>query len=289
MGCIARCYLRCFVMALIAGGREVIAGKMARVHWRRDSSWADRGRWAAASVIGDALGQWALDVTNSSGPRSCLVIAPHPDDETLACGATLARKVEMGTPVRVLVVTDGSRWPPDRDADENAATRHAELRRACSVLGIDEDTVTHLLLPETRLHAELDGVTDVIADAVRQMSPDDVFTTSPADPHADHAAIGLATRRAVGRSPARLLEYGVWQWEHPRSWIRTMQTSKRPEAVATTGFLEKKRAALSEYRSQLAMSGLEDDEHTMSRLLLHHFLGRREIFFPVRLGSDSGA
>ena len=60
--------------------------------------------------------------------RPCLVLAPHPDDETLGVGATIMRKVDAGTPVHLVVATDGSKSPPG-DPAAVTALRSAELRR----------------------------------------------------------------------------------------------------------------------------------------------------------------
>lgn len=49
----------------------------------------------------------AIDRTATTADRPCLVLAPHADDETLRCGALIARKRASGTPVWVVVATDG--------------------------------------------------------------------------------------------------------------------------------------------------------------------------------------
>ena len=40
--------------------------------------------------------------------RSTLVVAPHPDDDVLGCGGTIARKRSLGVDVAVVVLTDGA-------------------------------------------------------------------------------------------------------------------------------------------------------------------------------------
>ena len=69
--------------------------------------------------------------------RPLVILAPHPDDETLGCGALLFDAAAQGTPCHVICVTDGTRshpgsrrWP----APVLAATRAAELRAACAIL-----------------------------------------------------------------------------------------------------------------------------------------------------------
>ena len=63
---------------------------------------------------------------------------------------------------------------------------------------------------------------DAVSDLVKSSSPDDVLVTSEADPHSDHAALGEATRRALAGTGVRLCVYPIWQWERPRSWMRTL-------------------------------------------------------------------
>lgn len=252
------------------------------MHWRENATLPDRARWLSSTVVGNVLSRWAVDVTIQSSRRSCLVLAPHPDDETLACGATLARKLEAGTEVHVLVMTEGETWPPDRDPQDNAAIRVAELRRATRVLGLSDSAVVHQRFPETQLHTVVEALSDAVADAVRQLGPEEVYTTSVTDPHSDHAALGRATRRALAGASARLLVYPIWQWERPRSWLQTLGDTSRPEAVTTAGYLDRKRSALRQYSSQIVMSDIERRPNTMGPLLLRHFLATREVFFPVR-------
>src|SRR5271157_4034878 len=45
----------------------------------------------------------ATDMTAQTTTRSCLILAPHPDDETLGCGATIMRKLSSGSSVQVVI------------------------------------------------------------------------------------------------------------------------------------------------------------------------------------------
>jgi LmbE family N-acetylglucosaminyl deacetylase len=241
-----------------------------------------------SKVVGSSIGRTGTDVTATTVHRSCLVLAPHPDDETLGCGATIMRKVDASIPVHVLVLSDGSTWPPGRDPADNISTRDAELRSACKLLGLEADDVSHLAFPEQGLEQVPNELVDSVADAVRQRRPQEVLTTSDADPHPDHAALGAAARRALAGRQVRLLAYPVWQWDHPRSWLRTLRASSRPEVVRTSGYLERKRAAVAVYRSQLSAASGGDltGGYGLSPRFLHRFLGPYEMFFPIPEGAS---
>jgi LmbE family N-acetylglucosaminyl deacetylase len=240
-------------------------------------------KFPVSTLVGVRMGRSGVDATSATARRSCLVLAPHPDDETLGCGVTIMRRLDAGTAVRVAVVSDGSTYPPHKTAAQNIADRDAELRAACKVLGLDDDAVTHLSFPETKLHLAGDALVDAVADLVRANPPDDVLVTSEADPHSDHAALGVATRRALAGSTARLCVYPIWQWERPQSWFRTLQASSRPERIRTAGYRERKQRAISVYRSQLttAAGGELTGGLGLTPKFIRRFVGADEVFFPV--------
>src|SRR3546814_5350296 len=89
--------------------------------------------------------------------RNALVIAPHPDDEVLGCGGTIARLTSGGAQVHVAIVT---RAGPDRFDPELADTGVAEARAAHACLGVADphflkfpaaglDRVAHANTPTT--------------------------------------------------------------------------------------------------------------------------------------------
>ncbi|HVC71019.1 MAG TPA: PIG-L family deacetylase [Acidimicrobiales bacterium] len=236
-----------------------------------------------AAWIGESMSRRGTDVTASTGRRSCLVLAPHPDDETLGCGATVMRKLDAGSAVQVVVISDGATWPPWRPREENIAVRDAELRASCRVLGLPEEAVTHLAFPETQLDSAGDALVDAVADAVRSHGPDEVFVTSEADPHSDHAALARATRRALTGGGVRLLAYPVWQWERPRSWARTVAAASAAETVSSAGYLERKRTAVEVFHSQMSEAAGGESTEGLRPAFLRHFLSGREMFFPVPL------
>jgi LmbE family N-acetylglucosaminyl deacetylase len=160
----------------------------------------------------------ARDETTTTAGRSALVLAPHPDDETLGCGATIMRKLAAGTPVTVVVLTDGRHSHPSLDPDALAALRHREMAEAGRRLGLPSESVRWGGFADGGLTAHEEEVTTLVEKLIGELSPDEIYTTCAAEPHPDHAALGRAARRAAGSanrlnaSAVRLLEYPVWLW-----------------------------------------------------------------------------
>ena len=86
------------------------------------------------------------------GAGTVLILAPHPDDESLGCGGLIAACCDAGRPPFVLFLTDGTgshprslSYPPDRLRE----TRQTEARRAMAALGLGRDRIAFLGLPDT--------------------------------------------------------------------------------------------------------------------------------------------
>lgn len=242
----------------------------------------------------------AEDLTGALGGCSVLVVAPHPDDETLGCGALIARLVEGGTPVDVLVVTDGrgshpaSALPPA----DLAAIRAAECVAACGRLGLPPDRVHALGIPEGLLAERTAELVERLTVLIERSAVTDLFVPSALDWHPDHQLVRAAgVRVAAARPTVRLLEYPVWFWADgpwashdggstlQRAWrfaaepVTTLLTL-RPVLVRTAeAHRDAKRRALEEYRSQVSNLTGEPDWATLDEAFLEDFLGDAEVFF----------
>ena len=182
--------------------------------------------------------------------REVAVIAPHPDDEVLGCGGTIARLAAAGSRVHVITVTRGQ--PPhfDQDAvDEVTAQAAAAHRR----LGVHQ---SHFLdLPAARLdtvgQAEVNAQVGALLD---QVAPDLLFLPFYGDIHHDHriafTAAMVWARPRHSRTPA-----SIWAYEtlSETNWFAPPATpSFIPTAfVDISDTIEAKLAAFACYGSQL--------------------------------------
>jgi LmbE family N-acetylglucosaminyl deacetylase len=136
-----------------------------------------------------------------------LVIAPHPDDEILGVGGTIARLTKAGHEVFVAVVTTGR--PPDYSAAETARVR-AEAARAHALLGVAD--IFWLNLPAARLAETSHAVqNEALGKIVKQVEPATLFVPFAGDIHMDHQLTFLsamvAARPHQAAYPGTILAY----------------------------------------------------------------------------------
>ena len=134
--------------------------------------------------------------------KPVLVVAAHPDDEALGCGATMARMAAEGAKVSVLFLADGetSRFGSNRDA---VIGRQKAAHQACAVLGASD--VTFHQFPDNRLDTvALLDIVRVIEAALERLQPFMVLTHHGGDLNIDHRranqAVVTACRPLRGRS-----------------------------------------------------------------------------------------
>ena len=119
--------------------------------------------------------------------ETILVVAAHPDDEVLGCGASIARHAHNGDSVHVLILADGETSRIGA-SPERIPVREKACQAACDVLGVS--SVVFKRLPDNRLDAvdRLD-IVQVIEGAIAEHRPDIVYTHYPFDLNNDHAVV----------------------------------------------------------------------------------------------------
>lgn len=150
-----------------------------------------------------------------SGKR-LLVLAPHPDDESLGCGGLLAAKARDGVAVQLLVLTDGRYGGEEpSSAAETIALRRAELLAAMQELGVG--TAPVFLDCEDGHLARLSGpereaLVQGLADVLRSFRPEEIALPNPRDCHQDHEAVLDLAREAMARTGCQAQLYGYFIW-----------------------------------------------------------------------------
>ena len=151
------------------------------------------------------------------GNGGLVVVAPHPDDESLGCGGLIAEAGAEGRPTRVIIISDGvgshpaSKLFPERRLRE---LREEEARCAVSELGLDPRNVVFLRLPDRFVPSEGAAAAEAtgrIAECIAEVSAQALFVSWRHDPHCDHQASYRIARAVQARFEAlKLYEYTIW-------------------------------------------------------------------------------
>lgn len=197
------------------------------------------------------------------GISPIVVLAPHPDDESLACGGLIAAARAAGLRVIVIFVSDGTGSHPNSTAYPPVrlkALREEEAKQACAELGVGGEDLLFLGLPDRSVpHSGVDAQRAVIAIIERadKIAARSLFVTWRHDPHCDHQASYWLARDVQKRRPGIcLFEYTVWGATLPPS--TEVQPMKDGFRISIGHVIEEKRRAIASHGSQT--TGLIDDD-----------------------------
>jgi LmbE family N-acetylglucosaminyl deacetylase len=223
-------------------------------------TFGNGSRFAARSVAtgGTSTAEWLgwrrefpeLDLDDCPG---LVLVAPHPDDETLGFGATAATLRARGVEVQVVSVSDGGGAFPELSRRERTwleNDRRAELHRATEILGLS--AAVCLGLPDGELNDHETELTARLAGLL-EAGPKGVWcaATWRGDGHPDHEAVGRETAAAAERTGAALLEYPVWMWHWAAPDDDSVPWQRMSRVRVDHAAMARKQRAAKVFRTQL--------------------------------------
>jgi LmbE family N-acetylglucosaminyl deacetylase len=225
---------------------------------------------------------------------STLIVAPHPDDETLGCGGAIALLQYFGKLIQVLVISDGTASHPNSrqyPAEKLRLLRQNETLSALLTLGVDSSAVTFLNLKDgavpTPGKIEFEQAVADCQAYLNTFKPETIILPWRRDPHADHRASWRIIKKAVNDlaiSP-RILEYPIWSWEQAETDDISVPQTVKPWRLDISRVSSQKQEAIAHYRSQT--TDLIDDDPQGFRLapeVLAHFARPWEVYLEVSHG-----
>jgi LmbE family N-acetylglucosaminyl deacetylase len=200
-----------------------------------------------------------------------VILAPHPDDETLGCGGLLASASQLGLDARVAFLTDGAAshvdsptWPKTRLAE----VRKAEALAALAELGVSEDRTLFLGWPDSAPSrvGSLGHARSIarLLDWFETFAPRSLWAPWSKEAHCDHEAAAYLADAVCRASPVplRRMDFLVWGWQsadllssHGGDVVWTLPCKKH---------IDRRRRALSRHRTQT--EGLVTDASSSFRI-----------------------
>lgn len=188
--------------------------------------------------------------------KKILVIAPHPDDEVLGCGGTIAKHKKQGDKIYLCIVTKA--YTPDW-SEEFIKNRAEEIKKANKVLNIqktyflDFPTVKLDIIPQKELN-------DALRKIIAKVKPDIMYIPHKGDLNKDHRLIFeaslVASRPSTNSSVKKLLSYeALSETEWGAQLIVDLNEVFLPNVyIDISDTLEDKLRAMSCYKSELKKS-----------------------------------
>ncbi|WP_216086245.1 PIG-L deacetylase family protein [Mahella australiensis] len=189
--------------------------------------------------------------------KRVLCVQPHPDDNEVGAGATIAKLSEQGSEVYYLTITSGDLGGSNIEPEEIKAVRAKETEAAGRYLGVKG--FYSLGLPDN-MPQSIEEIVPGIIEVIRDMKADAILCPDPWLPyeaHADHRKTGYAVAQAFLMSGNANYPRGKQNspWEVPI--IAFYFTANPNTIIDTTATMEKKFAAMAMHESQFDENILE--------------------------------
>ncbi len=203
--------------------------------------------------------------------KGAIVLAPHPDDETLGCGGAIALLRQRSIPVHVIILSDGTKSHPDSQthpAPVLKALRETETYTALAQLGVTKEFVTFLNWPDTAVphpaHPDFSTAVSQCAYYLRKYSPSLLFVPWQNDRHCDHRATWQIAQQCLEHlsNPPKQVVYAVWGT--PSAGLPSLPPGETGWRLDIRSVQQLKRSAAMAHQSQT--TDLIQDDPTAFRL-----------------------
>jgi LmbE family N-acetylglucosaminyl deacetylase/SAM-dependent methyltransferase len=240
------------------------------------SEWAERPEWEHVPPV------------ELEGFDHVLVVAAHPDDETLGAGGLIATAAAADLDVHLFVCTAGEHSHPNSTTHrpEEVATRRAsEVRAALGELAPGAG-ITLFNVQDGRLGEHEQTLVELLVRLLKDGRRTLIVAPWRHDGHPDHDAAGRAAATTAHRTGATLWEYPIWWWH----WARPGEApwADLRQLDLTQAATRRRRRALTHHRSQTEpLSEAPGDEALLQPEFVEHFTGPRERFILQRTTDDA--
>ncbi|NQU58724.1 MAG: PIG-L family deacetylase [Rhodospirillales bacterium] len=181
-----------------------------------------------------------------------LVVAAHPDDEVLGCGGTVAKHVEQGDSVQILIVAEGA---TSREAAAEGAVQTLREAAEKAADAVGAKSLIFLGLPDNRLDSlDLLDVIQKIEAVIGDFQPDTIYTHHGGDLNKDHRivheAVVTASRPLPGSTVKKIYTFETvssTEWATPAIGAPFMPN----HFVDISAYMDKKLAALDHYKMEM--------------------------------------
>ncbi len=167
-----------------------------------------------------------------------LIIAPHPDDESLGCGGSIIKHINSGSRVKVIFLTDGG----SGDFEGRFGNQYVDIRKSCaqkamSALGVKDYEFWGYR--DRHLRSVTEDAIDRLKQAIMGFSPSLIYVPSLLEIHPDHKIAGKIGWRIFKDTGLKVVFYEVLVPLYPNI------------LVDITSEMSRKKMAIESYHTEL--------------------------------------
>ncbi|MEP7037821.1 MAG: PIG-L deacetylase family protein [Acidobacteriota bacterium] len=215
-----------------------------------------------------------------------LIVAPHPDDESLGCGGAIALLRSFNVEVEVLVLSDGTLSHPNSvkfPAEKLRDLRENEMLDALKILGVNKENTTFFRYKD-RSVPDKNSVQAVAqcAEYLALTKPQTILVPWRRDPHPDHRA-AYSLLKAANKA-AKMIEYPIWLWEIAESEDAPKFVEIDAFRLDITSVISQKQRAINAHQSQTT-DLIDDDPHgfRLTPDILANFAENWEVYLKEKI------
>jgi len=221
--------------------------------------------------------------------KRIIVFACHSDDETWGCGGTIAKKINEGYEVIIVVMTDGRNLfriilgiDVDPTPEEVKKIRREELIGATKILGVPQKNLLFLDFEDGALEKHEKEAEERIIEILEKYPPAEVYFTYKNDCNPDHRALNRIIRRCLQKLGSTPVKY-QYSMKHKYARVGPLIDRllslfrKNMIEVDISEFVDLKEKAVREFKTEFSIVSskqvkpLEDN--------IERYLKNKEIFY----------
>lgn len=233
--------------------------------------------------------------------KNVVIFAPHPDDEVLGCGGTIAKKIAEGNTVFMIFMTDGRYGLKEVGIDKNPdpfelkTIRKEEALRAAKTLGLKEENIFFLDIEDKSLARYKTHAMEKTIKILKDTYPTEVFFPQELEYNIDHRITNIIVKEALKKLDLNAIEYRyAIAWKFPlylllhflgvNAFYNLMCTFLRRDlfCVNISKYLSIKIRAIEHYASQLKLYSNNQNGLAIKQSILEISLKDEERFFVPR-------
>jgi LmbE family N-acetylglucosaminyl deacetylase len=230
--------------------------------------------------------------------KNVVIFAPHPDDEVLGCGGTIAKKLAEGYTVFVVFMTDGRYGLKEVGIDKNLdplefkTVRKEEALKAAKILGLKEQNMFFLDIEDKSLVKYKIYTLRKTMRILKDVHPAEIFFPQELEYNLDHRVTNTIVKEALKKLDLKTIEYRyAIAWKFPlylllhflgKNAFYKMMCAVLGSSlfcVDISEFLSIKIKAIKQYASQLKRYSYDQSGPAIKQSILKISLENEEKFF----------